>query len=151
LELDYRKIGAAALVLLVSLGLGFYVLMEVDESSKSFQVNATVLEEEENETVEAGIAAGQGMTFGRFSELFNKTKTLQLSSNNLTMVKVSASGNISDKLHFKERKLFQNSTEIPVEMSADSPGFYSGEIRLDLKTGKNSWGETWLKILYKYF
>lgn len=154
-DLNWRKIAgislALSLVVIVSSAAFVYTQIDVENQKTSFSVNATVLTQEQNETLEAGIATGQDLSFGRFNAVFNKTKTLNLSSNSLTLAKISSEGNISNTLHYEERKLFEGTTQIPIEMSANKSGYYEGTVNLDLKTAQNKWGERWLRLLYKYF
>jgi hypothetical protein len=155
-ELDSKKIlGVSALCLIVTLAAGAvyaYSQVDVNPQNASFDTNATVLSpNQSNGTLEAGLAMGQGMNFGRFNALFNKTKTLNLSADDLSLIQVDVSGNISDRLKYEDRHLFTGRKQIDFEMAGNKTGFYNGSILLDMKTAQNKWGERWLKLLYRYF
>jgi len=155
-ELDKKKIaGISALTLLILLAAGAvyaYSQVDVNPQESSFQTNATVFQpNSSNDTLEAGIATGQGLSFGRFNAQFNKTKTLNLSSDGLSLLEVKSDGNISSRLDYEKRHLFEGKKQIPIEMAGNKTGFYNGTITLDIKTAQNQWGERWLKLLYRYF
>jgi hypothetical protein len=154
-ELGGGKILITALsvtvIIFLAAGGFIYSQIDVEGSQTSFNVNATILSEEQNDSLKAGIATGEGISFGKFSNVFNKTKTLNLSANQLTMVEIDSTGNISDKLRFDDEKLFNGGTKIPVEMSVNQSGYYEGNLYLDLRTAQNKWGERWLRLAYNYF
>jgi len=127
----------------------YYSQDSINSQSESFSTYANVTEPGEN--ISVGIEAGEGLSFGRLVEGTNMTKTLELASNNdtLTYVEVRAQGNISEYLDFEQAHLFMNSTDIEVMMEGREPGYYEGEILLDIKTAVNNWGERWLDLLYR--
>jgi hypothetical protein len=154
-ELDARKIlGVSALTLIVVLAAGAvyaYSQVELNQQKAEFETNATILSpNQSNGALEAGIATGQGMSFGSFNALFNKTKTLNLSADDLSLVKVETRGNISSRLSYEDRHLFTGVKQIPFEMEGNGTGFYNGTIVLDMKTAENRWGERWLRLLYRF-
>jgi hypothetical protein len=155
-EFNKKKIEGTALVAVISgsliTGAYFYSQIEVQTQQNSFSTNATVFtEEDENGTLEAGIAAGQGLSFGRFNSVFNKTKRLNLSAGSQTLVSVDSEGNISEKLYYDDKHLFERDKQIMIEMAANESGYFEGSINLDIKTAQNKWGEKWLRLLYNYF
>ena len=155
-ELDKKKIaGISVLTLLILLATGAvyaYSQVDVNPQKTSFDTNATVFQpNSSNGTLEAGIATGQGLSFGRFNAQFNKTKTLNLSADDLSLIEVESHGNISSRLDYEDRHLFSGGRQIPIEMAGNQTGFYNGSISLDIKTAQNKWGERWLKLLYRYF
>ncbi len=95
-----------------------------------------------------GLDTGSGMSFGRIFEGSNKTKTLELSSQDLTLVDSRTTGNISEHLYFSESVLFRNDTDIEYKLAGSEPGYFEGEIVLEIKTADNYWGEKWLELLY---
>lgn len=101
--------------------------------------------------ISVGLETGGGMKYGRLVQGTNLTKTLELASGNdtLTYVEVTTEGNISEYLHFEDKHLFQNTTDIEIKMGGGSQGYYTGDIFLDIKTASNIWGETWLEIIYR--
>ena len=129
-----------------ALALG-YSQSQISEQSESYSTYATV-NESEGGNITAGIDTGGGLAFGELVEGTNMTKTLQLSSDRLTLAEVSSEGNISGGLEYEDQ-LFVNDTEIPVKYVGSEPGYYEGEILLDLKTAQNWWGEKWLELLYQ--
>ena len=133
-------VGASALAL-------GYSQSQISEQSESYSTYATV-NESEGGNITAGIDTGGGLAFGKLVEGTNMTKTLQLSSYRLTLAEVSSEGNISGGLEYEDQ-LFVNDTEIPVKYVGSEPGYYEGEILLDLKTAQNWWGEKWLELLYQ--
>lgn len=129
-----------------------YTQVELTEQTETLKANATVLDPNStNGTLRAGIATGQGMSFGEFDARFNKTKTLNLSANNPTLVEIDVEGNISDQLKYDRTDLFENKTQIDFEMIGNQSGFYKGEIKLDMVIAQNDWGEKWLELVYNYF
>ncbi|QGA80131.1 hypothetical protein [Candidatus Nanohalobium constans] len=154
-QLDRKKIllGTTALILVLLAAGAVYAYSQVDVNNKdaSFSTNATILDSNESENLTAGLAMGQGMSFGKFSSNFNKTKSLNLSADSLTLAEVEVEGNISDRLDYEERHLFEGRTQIPFELHGNQSGFFEGEINLELKTAQNKWGEKWLNFQYNYF
>ena len=136
-------------VLLVGVGISAlaYSQTQVKEQTESYSTYATV-NESEGRNITAGIDTGGGLAFGELVEGTNMTKTLELSSEKLTLAEMSSTGNISEGLEYKDQ-LFINDTEIPVKYVGSEPGHYEGEILLDLKTAQNWWGEKWLELLYQ--
>jgi hypothetical protein len=155
-QVEKRKLYSAVIlgiVFVVASSLGIiYTQIEVDNQQEVFDLNATVVDpDSSNETLEAGIDLGEGLTFGRFNALFNKTKSLNLSSNSLTLVELESNGNISDRLNYEEEVLFEGNREIPIEMEGNRTGYFTGNLSLDIKTAENRWGEKWLRLLYNHF
>ncbi len=155
-SLDKKKLSVISfslLVLVLAAGLVYvYTQVEVTEQSETLNTNATVLDSDNaNGTLEAGIATGQRMSFGEFDARFNKTKTLNLSATDPTMVEINVEGNISDHLRYDRLHLFENKTQIDLEMIGNQPGFYDGEISLEMVIAQNEWGEKWINIVYSYF
>lgn len=154
-EMDRKKIllGTVVLTAIVLASGAAYTYSQIDVTSQnaSFNTNATILDSNESENLTAGLAMGQGMSFGKFSSNFNKTKALNLSADSLTLAEVEVEGNISDRPDYEERHLFEGRTQIPFELHGNQSGFFEGEINLELKTAQNEWGERWLNFRYNYF
>lgn len=129
-----------------------YTQVEVTEQSETFSTNATILNTNTNNSeLTAGIATGHGMSFGKFNKKFNKTKTLNLSASDPTLVEIDVTGNISDRLKHPRLHLFENKTQIDIEMVGNQSGFYKGQINLEMVIAQNEWGEKWINLIYKYF
>ena len=131
-------------------GLAATAYSSVENSSQvnnySTEANVTSLG---GQNATLGIDTGNEMSFGKVIEGSNVTKTLELSSQDLTLVESSASGNISDNLYFEKKTLFRNDTDIEYMYAGTESGYYDGEILLEIKTADNYWGEKWLELLYR--
>lgn len=143
-------VGGFFILILLLMGAYGYYQLDIYHQEKSYDVNATILEGKEDGRVTAGIAAGHGLSFGKFNSVFNKTKSLNLSSRNTALVKVSSEGNISNKLNYREKHFFEGKTQIPIEMSVNESGYFNGTVKLDIKVARSKWGEGWLELLYRY-
>ena len=140
-----------ALTLVISAGVGLAYHIDLTDTSSTFQTNATLLDPGKNsENLSVGIATGQGMSYGRFNADVNKTRSLNLSTDSLTLVTVSTEGNISESLHYERKHLFEGRKMIEVKMEGNKTGYYEGEISLQIKNAENQLSEKWLEILY-YF
>ena len=124
-----------------------YSSVETSSQNNSYETKVNVTPAD-GPNASLGLDTGSGMSFGRIFEGSNKTKTLELSSQDLTLVESSASGNISESLYFEEKTLFRNDTDIEYMYAGMDPGYFEGEILLEIKTADNYWGEKWLELLY---
>jgi len=138
------------IVLAVSVGLVAVAVSEVETSSQSNSYDTWAqVNESDGQNISAGIATGEGMAFGELFEGTNVTKSLNLNSEDLALIESSSEGNISEGLIYDEKVLFQNQTSIPYKYRGREPGYYEGEIVLDIKTADNYWGEKWLDLRYR--
>lgn len=135
-------------VLTVS-GMYAYSQMNVESQSVSYPSNGTIVDSQ-GENLTLGIDADSDLNFGKVSRGANVTKSIKIAAGNetLTFVQASSEGNISDYLEFDEINLFYNSTRMELELKGSSPGYYEGDVTLDIKTAQNWWGEKWLEMLY---
>lgn len=136
------------LAAILGLFISFAAQVEISAEHASYDTWVQV-NESDGQNISAGIATGEGMAFGEMVQGTNITKSLELSSEKLALVQSSAEGNISKGLHFEEKVLFQNETEIRYKYAGEEPGYYEGSINLELKTADNTWGERWLRIRYQ--
>lgn len=145
----FKKIGfgaGLAFILLVGLIVG-YSQSQVGEAGEVYSTYAMV-NSSDSQGVTAGIDTGSGLAFGQMVEGTNMTKTLEFSSDKLTLAELSSKGNISEGLMYEDQ-LFVNETSIDLKYVGSEPGYYEGEVLLDLKTAQNSWGEKWLELVYR--
>jgi hypothetical protein len=147
-----NEITLAVLIVSVLTGSGMYAYtqMNIESQSVTYPANGTIVEPQ-GENFTLGIDAGNELNFGRVSQGANVTKTIEIAAGNdtLTFIEVASEGNISDYLEFDERNLFYNSTGLELELKGSSPGYYEGNVSLDIKTAQNWWGEKWLEQLYR--
>lgn len=131
-------------------GLTVSAVSAIETSSQQENYSTWVkVNESDGQNITAGFATGQGLAYGEIAEGTNITKSLELSSSDLTIVNSNSEGNISEGLRYNERTLFQNSTSIDYEYFGSEPGYYTGNIILNIKTADNYWGEKWLELLYR--
>jgi len=145
----FKKSGFAVLIglmLVMAMSL-VYAQDQITKQNESYDTYANV-SSADGQNLSVGIESGRELSYGKLVEGTNMTKTLQLSSDRLTLAEVSSEGNISGGLEYEDQ-LFVNDTEIPVKYVGSEPGYYEGEILLDLKTAQNWWGEKWLELLYQ--
>lgn len=142
---------AGLFILLSSVASLSYLYTQVDvvNQSETLNTNSTVFDP--NNSLRAGIATGQRMSFGEFDARFNKTKTLNLSSTDPTLVEIDTKGNVSGLLKYERMHFFENKTQIDFEMTGNQSGFYEGQINLDMTIAQNTWGKKWIELKYKYF
>jgi len=126
----------------------FNAVAEVSSQQNEYDTYVQV-NESDGENISAGIDTGAGLEFGEMVNGTNMTKTVNLESPELAYVEVFSEGNISEDLVYKDEMLFVNSTEVPVMYVSEEPGYYQGNITLEIKTAQNSWGERWLELLYR--
>lgn len=150
-DLINRRNGVTLLVILVAVAIGSlgsaYSNIEISTQNASFETQSNItFSNASNPSL--GLDTGEGMSFGRFFEGSNKTKSLQLNSSSLTLVESSVEGNISEHLRYDEKILFENQTTIEYMHIGSEPGRFEGRIFLDIKSAENYWGEKWLELLY---
>jgi len=124
-----------------------YSQVEIGEQDVNYSTYV-VVNESQGENISAGLDTGSDLAFGEIMQGTNITKTLELSSEKLTLADVSSTGNISEGLRYEDQ-LFVNDTEIEVKFVGDKVGRFEGEVWLNLKTAQNWWGEKWLELRYQ--
>ncbi len=136
------------LLLMVTGAAGLYVGANPQEETFSFDAEAQVLNSNEVENLTWGIAAGEGMDFGRMVNGTNITKTLEMSSEKEALVLTEIEGNISDQIDYKQVSRFEGNETRSFVMAGGEPGYYSGTIRVETLRPSNTLDEVWLDLRY---
>ena len=131
------------LVLAIS---GIVFALDYDGVEEGYFTNATVVGAEEVENLTAGIDAGSNLHFGEISEGTNVTKTLNLNSPRKSLVEVDSDGNISRNLEYEEYSTFEGNHSVDVMMVGSEPGYFEGNVTLDIEVANNGVTSRWLEL-----
>ncbi|MFB6100200.1 MAG: hypothetical protein ABEK16_02905 [Candidatus Nanohalobium sp.] len=149
-----KKHVAGAVTVLIVLGvlaavpaLNNYTIKEID---RTFQTSADILPKGASENLTVGIAAGEGLSFGIIPVSANKTKFLNITAPEKIMLRVDASGNISEYLSYDPKHYFNGSKRIPIELNPEKPGNFTGVVEVNIQRPKGKVGEKWLKLKSLY-
>lgn len=61
------------------------------------------------------------------------------------LVEVSSKGNISDKLDYPRATHFQGQDRIEIHFLSDEPGYYKGQVQLEISTSDSPIGQGWME------
>ncbi|MFB6144102.1 MAG: hypothetical protein ABEJ98_02205 [Candidatus Nanohaloarchaea archaeon] len=117
----------------------------VEHSQKTFNASATVLPPGgPNKTL--GLNADKTLEFGKIAQGTEITKFIRISAAEPVLVEVSANGNISKHMVFDRNHYFSGEKKISLEVESGSPGYYRGQVVMDMYTAENRAGELWLRM-----
>lgn len=114
-----------------------------------YNVSAKVVPRQKN--ISVGVDAGRNMNFGKIPRKNNVTKFINISTGRTYNLDITVDGNISKYLKFKDSNKGTGTNNIPVEMVGAETGNYTGSLKLEITTPKNSQGETWMELKQKFF
>ena len=136
---------SSVLILLVIFAGAVYASLDTDVVERSYFANGTIIAEE-MENLTAGIDAGRNLHYGRFGEGTNVTKSLEFSSSNKALANLDSEGNISRKLVYEEYSLFAGNHSVDVMMQGKHPGYYEGDVNIEIVVSNNRVTDEWLKL-----
>lgn len=121
--------------------------MTVNERKNVYSSSVTVYSLENNSSdVNLGVNAGKNLDFGQIPEGTNVTKKISVETSVPSRVEIKASGNISKYLKIPETVTVEGETVVPVKISPESPGDYSGTITMKITVPRGELGKTWMDI-----
>lgn len=103
------------------------------------------------ENIDLGLKIEKSLNFGKMPVNVSAAKTINLTSSKKSSVQVSSTGNISEFLDYDRRSYFEGSRDLEIQMVAEKPGYYAGELVIKTQTPKNKIGETWLELKQSFF
>lgn len=112
----------------------------------SFEANGTALNTSGNFTKRIGVITGNSLRFGRIPTGATSIKYLTINASKKALLMISAEGNISEALEYKEKLYFKGSKQTPVKFNASKPGYYTGTLEVKIQTARNSLGQRWLDL-----
>lgn len=137
-----------SILLLVSLGIISLsvVSIDYDQVEQSYYANSSVIAVEDSQNLTAGIDAGQNLHFGEVTEGTNVTKTLNIESPRMSLIRVNSNGNISQSLEYDGLQLFKGNHSEQITMIGESSGYYEGDLTLNIKIANNEVTRYWLQL-----
>ncbi|MFB6208117.1 MAG: hypothetical protein ABEJ69_02105 [Candidatus Nanohaloarchaea archaeon] len=99
-----------------------------------------------NATKKVGIITGSNLRFGRLPVGSASIKYINITSSKDALVRISATGNISEMLEYDEKFYFQGSERTSIRFNASKAGYYTGKLELKIQTPKNKLGNRWLDL-----
>lgn len=97
-----------------------------------------------------GILTEQSLDFGRMTTGTGVAKFFNFSAQEEILVEFSSSGNISEKITHPGAVYFRGDRKLEVHFMSEEPGYYTGEVRLDISSSNSRLGDTWLEAKSVY-
>lgn len=135
-----------AVTILVTVPIGIEMLMtDTAVSTNSVSINVTADMNNSTDTY-LGVNADDSLKFGVLPEGSNATKRLVLESTSTGLVDVETTGNISESLYYDSSFVMEDSERFEIVAVADEPGFYTGQVKIKIKSADNPVGRQWINL-----
>ncbi|MFB6180617.1 MAG: hypothetical protein ABEJ93_01950 [Candidatus Nanohalobium sp.] len=143
-----REKTAAAITAAVLLMVSPVIADQALTGNKRLEFKATAnISEAHNASTDVGLAPGGGdLSYGKINAQSNSTRFINISSEEKTWFNLEASGNISEYLYYTEEMTFKGMKNIPVELSPEKSGYYTGKLVVKAEYGKGGLGRKWMDI-----
>lgn len=148
-EIDRKKAFTAVVaVAAIFLGLSPFLLDEttVETRTLTFEANGTALNTSGNQTIDLGVATGEGLSFGRIPVEGQSTKYFNIAAGKKALLYLDAEGNISEQLDYEPQHFFQGEKEVDLVFDPENVGFYEGNVSININVPENEVGATWLAL-----
>lgn len=138
-------------IMLVAAGIAILAFsglqMTVNERTNVYSSSVTVYSLGNNSSdVNLGVNAGKNLDFGEIPQGTNVTKKISVKTAVPSRVQIKASGNISEYLEMPETVTVEGEKVVPVKISPESPGTYTGIITMRIKVPRGEIGKKWMEI-----
>ena len=140
-----NKIAGGVIILAFLIGLTPYLVENtlVETNLQSFNASANVTEYTNQS--EAGILTERSLEFGRMTQGTGVAKFFNFTAEEPILVEVSSKGNISDKLDYPRATHFRGQDRIEIHFLSDEPGYYEGQVQLEISTSGSPVGQRWME------
>jgi len=144
IQFKYVLIAAIISLIVIVPVLGEQALTQSDEFS--LDANATAVNATSTNQTDLGVVTDPTLNFGEIPANAAVQKSINIGSEGKTLAHLDSTGNISEKLEYNNKELFEEQTEIETRFNSTEPGYYNGTVELTAQTPQRTGGELWLEI-----